>query len=108
MAIWSLSVSIPEPLTLVVAMLAAYRLTLLVVADEVTRPWRERLVDRLGEDTRPAYLLTCPWCSGMYVAPVAVASAMAWGDGWGWWLAAGSLAASGFVGALATYAAPND
>lgn len=92
-----------RPLVLLVAALACYRATLLVTADEITRPWRERVTERAG---RLAYLVDCPWCVSMYLAPVAVASALAWGDGWGWWLAAGSLAASAITGALASYASP--
>lgn len=34
------------PLVVVVAMLVVYRLTLLVVADELTAPWRDKIVDR--------------------------------------------------------------
>lgn len=91
-----------------VAVLACYRATLLVVADEITAPPRDWLIARVGEDSRPAYLLSCPWCSSAYLAPLVLASALWWSDGWGWWLAAGSLAASAVTGFLASYASPNN
>jgi hypothetical protein len=34
------------PLVWLIAALATYRLTMLIVADELTEPWRERLLDR--------------------------------------------------------------
>lgn len=58
--------------------LATHRLTRLITLDEITRPARSRLYDRLsGErpDATPfvrttrkslAYLLTCPWCVSVY------------------------------------------
>lgn len=95
-----------SPLVALVAALACYRATLLVTADEITRPWRDRALEQLGDDSRLGYLIGCPWCASMYVAPAVVGSALAWGDGWGWWLAAGSLAASAVTGALASYASP--
>lgn len=93
----------PDPLVALVAALALYRATLLVTADEVTRPWREGITEKAG---RLAYLVECPWCTSMWLAPAVVGSALAWGDGWGWWLAAGSLAASAVTGFLASYASP--
>lgn len=95
------------PLTFTLTALAVYRLTLLVTADELTRPWREWAIEKLGAESRWAYLIECPWCCSMYVAPPAVLSALAWSDGWGWKLAAGSLAASAVTGIAATYASPN-
>lgn len=159
-----------DTLVLLVAVLAVYRVTLLVTSDELTRPWRERttelvlghrlkrrvdgnpvlpidadiakarcrcgyeqLIDPSDADDRDStvslvaahvedqnhmeaesgsiraklsYLLQCSWCASMWIAPLAVASALAWGDGWGWWLAAGTLAASAVTGFLASYASP--
>ncbi|HEY8548013.1 MAG TPA: hypothetical protein VIL36_23305 [Acidimicrobiales bacterium] len=160
-----------DSLTLLLAFLAVYRLTILVTADEITRPWRDRTTEvllghrlerqhdgspaiqisdgtlgkarcRCGyerlfdpgslEDrntavdlvtahvrdqnaleaesdslrARAAYLIGCEWCASTWIAPLVVASALAWGDGWGWQLAAGSLAASAVTGAIASYARP--
>lgn len=49
--------------------LAAYRLTRLVVQDEILSPLRDRVWDRFPpESTRTGYLLTCPWCTGFWVS----------------------------------------
>ena len=93
-----------DPLVVLVAVLAVYRLTMLVTADEITRPLRDRLV--VAAPGRFDYLLECPWCASIYVAPPVMASAYWWSDGWGWWLTAGSLAASAVTGIIASYASP--
>jgi hypothetical protein len=54
-----------DPVTLIVGALATHRLTRLIVADTITDPPRARLVERGG---RLAELITCYWCTGMYVA----------------------------------------
>lgn len=85
---------------------AVWRLTLLVVADEITRPGREWATDHIHSD-RLDYLLTCPWCASLHVAPVVVGSGLAWANGWGWQLAAGSLTASVLTGWLSSFASPD-
>lgn len=92
--------------------LATFRLTRLVVEDQLTVEWRDALIsaayategreatmvralEEMGLDMRPgvwadqvvpndpdppklAYLITCPWCAGMYVAAgVAIARRLA-------------------------------
>jgi hypothetical protein len=58
---------------LVVYALACTRLTGLVVADDLTEPMRDRIVEWLDRRTRRklaqklALLITCFWCSGMWV-----------------------------------------
>jgi hypothetical protein len=91
----------------VLAALAVYRLTLLVVADEITAPPRDWLLARLNPEGRAAFLLSCAWCAACWIAPPVVGSGLAWSDGWGWQLAAGSFAFSGVAGFLASYASPD-
>ncbi len=93
---------------------ACYRLTLLIVADEITRRPREAALRWLSERgsykrevPRFAVLITCPWCMSAHVGIVAVGSGLAWSDGWGWQLVAGALTASAVTGAVAQYAAPD-
>lgn len=93
-----------DPLVFLVASLAAYRVTMLVTADEITRPTREALTARVP--ARVGYLLDCPWCASVWVCPPVVGSAYWWGDGWGWWVTAGGLAASAVTGVLASHASP--
>lgn len=47
---------------LVVDVLATYRLTKLVIDDELTADLREKAFEHLNPDGKIAYLLTCPWC----------------------------------------------
>lgn len=57
-------------ISLGVATLATYRLTRLVVSDEITAPLREKVIDRFGhpEDSKVSYLVTCPHCVSVYAA----------------------------------------
>jgi Protein of unknown function (DUF1360) len=50
--------------------LATYRITRLLVADAITEPWRDRVEERYGPESSWAYLVNCPWCTGMWVAIV--------------------------------------
>jgi hypothetical protein len=62
-----------NPVALVVMALAVARLTGLITEDKITEGIRERLLDRLDEDSKLAYLITCPWCVSIYLAiPAAV------------------------------------
>lgn len=54
-----------DPTSLAVSALAVYRLTRLLVEDEVTRPLRDRLSE--NAEGRLAYFVTCPWCVSMWV-----------------------------------------
>lgn len=54
-----------DPVLLVLYALAVYRLTRLVVADELTAPIRERIMER---STRWATFITCPWCVSIWLA----------------------------------------
>jgi hypothetical protein len=64
-------------LWLIITMLATYRLTRLVTADEITKGLRGWVVDRsqwLG------YLVTCDWCLSVWIAPLPALSVVVWGD----------------------------
>lgn len=90
----------------ILAVLATYRITLLVVADEITRPPRDWLLRRLGPEHKVSYLITCPWCTALWIAYPVVASGLEWSRTWWWQLAAGGLAVAGAVGFLSRYASP--
>lgn len=66
----------PTVLLLVVAILATYRLTRLIVADTFPPIARLRAAvsARWGDDSWQTYLSTCAWCSSMYVAAGLVAA----------------------------------
>lgn len=38
---------------------------------------REAVLDRFGEGSSPAYLVTCPWCAGFWIS-VVVTAITAW------------------------------
>lgn len=62
-------------LLVVLLCLATYRATRLLVVDEfppiaATRDW---ITDKAGPYSSIAYLVHCPWCTGMYVAAGLVA-----------------------------------
>lgn len=65
---------------LVIDSLASYRLTKLIVDDELPRELREKLLDRLYEKQdsvlaqKAAYFLTCPWCVSIYTAATVLAA----------------------------------
>jgi hypothetical protein len=61
-------------LDVAVLVLAALRLTRLVVADDITAPLRERLWRRFPPATRLGYLVTCAWCSSFWVSVVLLSS----------------------------------
>lgn len=48
--------------------LATYRLSRLVVEDEITEPLREKIWKKHPPTTRLGYLITCYWCSSIYAA----------------------------------------
>lgn len=51
--------------------LATYRVTRLIVEDEITSDLRDKVHSKFPpESTKIGYLFTCPWCISMYVAPV--------------------------------------
>ena len=97
-------------LTLVLAIGATWRATLLVTSDEITRRLRDRLIEKVPswhDRDLFAYWITCNWCSSIQTGFVVVGSALAWGNGWGWQLAAGSLTASAVTGFLSSFASPD-
>lgn len=58
---------------LVTDALAAWRLTRLVTEDTITDPVREKVFEKFGNPdqsntTSLSYLVTCPHCTGMWVA----------------------------------------
>jgi hypothetical protein len=76
-----------DPVELAVDVLATYRLTRLATADEISEPWRQAVLRRVGlssskdptipaearveaEDDPPrlATLVTCRWCAGIWIA----------------------------------------
>lgn len=96
------------PFIAVLAVLAVYRLTLLVTADEITETPRDILLDWLDDrdHSKLATLVGCPWCLSLHFGAAVAWSAHAWGGEWWWQVGALALAASAATGILATFAKP--
>lgn len=60
-----------DPVAFVAMALAVARLTGLITEDKITEPVRIRVLDRLEEDSKLAYLMTCPWCVSIYLGVLA-------------------------------------
>ena len=64
-----------DALALAVDALATFRLTRLVIEDEITSPIREAVWKRYDvSDTKIGYFLTCPWCVSIWVGAGVVAA----------------------------------
>lgn len=87
-------------LTLAVYVLAAARLTRIVVSDKIGEPLRAATLARWGQDSMLNYLFWCSWCLGWWVClvlafPAALVAGLPWWMGFGLWPAGSYL-----VGAL--------
>ncbi|MFI7467529.1 hypothetical protein [Nonomuraea sp. NPDC049646] len=77
------------------------RLVRLFTSDPVLRRARDWLDDRYGPHSLRAYLLGCPWTSGLLVAPPVLAWAHHAGDSPAFVITAAAAAASYLVGLAA-------
>lgn len=55
-------------LTLIVLTFAVARVTRLIVDDKISLPIRQWVLQRSGEDGWLFYLVSCPWCMGVWIA----------------------------------------
>lgn len=84
-------------LTLIVLVLATYRVTRLITAD--TFPFEKLRLQMHG--TWLGKLITCPFCVSVWVGVFLAAGHGAIGDEWGWQVFVGAMALSGVVSLLA-------
>lgn len=68
--------------SLVVATLAVARVTRFLVDDYLANGYRRWVVNRFGEDSKMSYLVHCPWCTSMWVAPFVMVPAVLWPNKW--------------------------
>ena len=82
---------------------ACYRITKLIIDDELTQPIRARIFRRFNPDegSKIGYALTCYWCCGVYVAAGIVAARRFAPNQWG--PIAEMLSLSAATGWLATH-----
>lgn len=57
-----------DPLTLVALIFAVARVTRLIVDDKISLPIRQWVLAKSGEDGWFFYLVSCPWCMGVWIA----------------------------------------
>jgi hypothetical protein len=94
-------------------LLATARLTRLVTADRISRPFRAAIVRRYGPSSAVGYLVHCRWCVSLYIAGP-VAAAVLWlapayrGNWWAPTLLTGVLLALGFSHGTALLAGLED
>ena len=62
---------------LLIRVLAAWRITRLVVDDEIAAPLRDKVRDVTGPDSKWTYLVNCPYCVSVW-AGLAVAVKPKW------------------------------
>lgn len=87
-------------LALIALILAAYRLTRLVVSDSVPfEPLRNK-----AQGTKLGELLTCPFCVSVWVGGFLAAGQGLVGDEWAWQVFVGAMALSGAVSLVASLA----
>lgn len=81
--------------------LAVARITRLITSDYLTAGPRSRLIRHFGPDHKISYLITCPWCTSMWVGAVAGPAGYWWWDHTWFWVPALALAYSHVTGLLA-------
>ena len=54
--------------TLLIYILAGYRITRFIIEDVLPEPLRNKIWDRFPPHKGIGYLITCYWCSGFWVA----------------------------------------
>jgi hypothetical protein len=78
---------------------AVFRITKLVVDDEITSDLRSRWYEKHDpQETKLGYLVSCPWCVGFWAAAAAVAARRVAPEAWS--PVAHTLALSAVVGVL--------
>jgi hypothetical protein len=82
---------------------ATARLTMLLTDDYIARNIRAWFIRRFGPEHDLAYLVTCPWCFGMWVAAAVLPLAWFYGDRLWFIIPALVLTVSWLVGAAATF-----
>lgn len=64
------------------------RVTRFITKDALAAGFRSRVADRFGDDSQPAYLVSCGWCVSVWVA--GAVTALAYWAGHAIWYEAGA------------------
>lgn len=63
-----------NPIHLLILALATYRLSRLVVEDEITASLRDKIWAKYPPSTKLGYLLTCYWCTSVWISTALIFS----------------------------------
>ncbi|MSW50555.1 MAG: DUF1360 domain-containing protein [Actinobacteria bacterium] len=85
---------------------AVARLTRLVNSDVLTQPFRDLVERRAGRASALDYLVGCPWCLSIWLAPPVMTAAYLAPHAWWFVIPAASLTASYLYALLAVNADP--
>lgn len=77
---------------------AVLRITRFLNADVLAEPFRSWVERTFGEDSKLAYLVTCPWCASIWVALAVVPVSYFAGGDVLWFIACSILSISYLVG----------
>lgn len=87
----------------ILTILAVWRMTRLVTVDYLTDPFRHWVARRSGPEGKLTYLVECPWCFSVWLAPPIVFAAVWWPDNRAVWIAMLAGAASAMSGLLSGF-----
>lgn len=97
-----------DPLTALLTIVFIARVTRLIVADQILYRPRVWVVLRYGPNQWFAYLITCAWCSSIWVGAATVVAAYWYGDTRWWFFMVLAGAASYAAGVMAARLDPAD
>jgi hypothetical protein len=69
-----------SPFLMLIAALAGARITRLITTDRIFEAPRLWLINKLDPLSLSAYVITCSWCTGLWVACVTLSAAWHWRD----------------------------
>lgn len=69
-------------MSLIVATLAVARVTRFLVDDRLSDFYRRWVVNKWGPDSKPSYLVHCPWCTSIWIALIIMPAAALWPNIW--------------------------
>ncbi|MES4890088.1 hypothetical protein [Streptomyces sp. NPDC096012] len=82
---------------------ATCRITRFVTKDTLAAGFRVWTADRFGDDSRPAYLVSCGWCTSIWVAAAVTPTAFLAGDTLAFKIAATALTLSYIAGVASSH-----
>lgn len=79
------------------------RITRFITKDTLAAGLRSKVAARFGDDSKPAYLVTCGWCTSIWISAAAVPVALIAGDTTAYQAVATVLTVSYLTGVASTW-----